>query len=324
MLPKTIMQPPPNAPNTHKIAILIPCHNEELTIVKVIADFRRELPDAEIYVFDNASVDKTAELAREAGAHISYVKQLGKGNVVKAMYNLIDADIYVMVDGDDTYPAEAVHQLIAPIISQKSDMVVGSRLLSASNSEFKALNKAGNQLFLRLLNLIFGVQLTDILSGFRAMSRELVEVTPILSTGFEIETELTFRTLEYGYVIREIPTQLRNRPVGSYSKIKISRDGLRILGSILVLFRDYRPIYFFGAVGIAIFIIGLILGVSVINEFLRTGLVPRLPTAILAASLVLLSMLILVSGLILDTINRRFMELNFQMRRLTRRRRSSA
>ncbi len=301
-----------------RVAVLIPCHNEAITVVKVIEDFRKQLPNADIYVFDNASTDQTAALARRAGAHVNYVKQLGKGNVVRAMWNTIDADIYVMVDGDDTYPAEAVHQLIAPIMDEWADMVVGSRLVSEANSDFRTLNRVGNLFFLQILNTIFQVQLTDILSGFRAMSRELVEAIPILSRGFEIEIELTFRALKFGYVIQEIPTHLRNRPPGSHSKIKIVRDGWHFLLHILLLFRDYRPVYFFGMIAGILMLIGLLLGTSVFVEFLETGLVPRFPTAILAASLVLLSMLLLVAGIILDTINRRFMELNFQVRRFTR------
>lgn len=302
-----------------KVAVLIPCHNEEITVVKVIEDFRKQLPNADIYVFDNASTDQTAALAQQAGAYLYHVKQLGKGYVVKAMWNMVDADIYVMVDGDDTYPAEAVHQLLIPILEQHADMVVGSRLVDEANSEFKLLNRLGNQFFLRLLNTIFRVELTDILSGFRAISRELVEVIPVLSRGFEIEIELTFRALEFGYIIKETPTQLRNRPPGSHSKIKIVRDGWLLFVNILLLFRDYRPFYFFGLISAVLLIVGLLLGTSVFIEFLETGLVPRFPTAILAASLVLLSMLILVGGIILDTINRRFMELNFQIHRSLRR-----
>lgn len=301
------------------VAILIPAYNEELTIATVVSDFRAQLPGAAIYVFDNASTDRTAELALAAGAELRSVRRRGKGNVVSAMYRSVDADVYVMVDGDDTYPAEQVHALIAPIVSGQADMVVGSRLLQPASSEFRRLNRLGNHFFLSVFNLIFGVRLTDILSGYRAMTREIVEATPVLSRNFEIETELTIRALEGGYLIDEIPVKLRPRPEGSFTKIVIARDGILILMSILTLFRDYRPLAFFGTIGAVLFLIGLVLGIEVTLEFFRTGLVLRFPTAILAASLVLLSMFMVLNGLVLDTVNRRFRELNYQVNRSTHR-----
>ncbi len=303
--------------NQPKIAVLIPCYNEALTIAKVINDFRTQLPHATLYVFDNASKDETAKIARDLSVEVYYVKHQGKGNVVRQMHRFIQADIYIMVDGDDTYPAEYVHTLLEPVINKKADMVVGSRLLDDSTSEFKLLNKWGNHFFLWILNTIFGVHLTDILSGYRAMTRELVENIPLLSTGFEIETELTIRTLQEGYIIQEVPVNLRKRPEGSYSKIRVMRDGWRILMTIMTLFRDYRPLRFFIGIASIITFIALVMGLSVFIEFLETGLVRRFPTAILSASMILLSALLVITGLILDTINRRFRELNFQLRRFT-------
>jgi glycosyltransferase involved in cell wall biosynthesis len=300
------------------IAILIPCYNEALTVEKVITDFQRELPSAEIYVFDNASSDDTAAIARRCGATVFHVNHRGKGYVVQYMYRIIRADIYVMVDGDDTYPAERVHDLLQPVLDKHVDMAVGSRLLLESDSEFKLLNRWGNYFFLGVLNTIFGVRLTDMLSGYRAMNREIVDATPVLSRGFEIETELTIRALQSGFIIQEIPIRLRNRPEGSHSKIRVARDGLRILFTILMLFRDYKPLTFFSIIGGFTLLVGLAIGVGVIQEFLETGLVPRFPTAILSASLVLLSFFLILSGLILDTLNRRFGELHFQVRRFTR------
>lgn len=300
-----------------KIAVLIPCYNEALTIAKVITDFRAQLPEATLYVFDNASKDDTAKIAREMGVDVYYVKHQGKGHVVRQMHRFIQADIYIMVDGDDTYPAEYVHTLLEPVLHKKADMVVGSRLLDNTTSEFKLLNKWGNRFFLWILNTIFGVRLTDILSGYRAMTRELVENIPLLSIGFEIETELTIRTLQEGYIIQEVPVNLRKRPEGSYSKIRVVRDGWRILMTIMTLFRDYRPLRFFIGIASLITFIALAMGLSVFIEFLETGLVRRFPTAILSASMILLSALLVITGLILDTINRRFRELNFQLRRFT-------
>lgn len=303
--------------NLPQIAVLIPCYNEALTIAKVIHDFRAQLPNATLYVFDNASSDDTARIAKDLGVEVYYVKHRGKGNVVRQMHRFIQADIYIMVDGDDTYPAEYVQTLIAPIINKQADMVVGSRLLNDTTSEFKLLNKWGNRFFLIVLNTIFGVKLTDILSGYRAMTRELVENIPLLSAGFEIETELTIRTLQEGYIIQEVPVNLRKRPEGSYSKIRVLRDGWRILMTIMTLFRDYKPLTFFSFIAGIITTIALLMGLSVFIEFLETGLVRRFPTAILVASMILLSVILVITGLILDTINRRFRELNFQLRRFT-------
>jgi glycosyltransferase involved in cell wall biosynthesis len=295
------------------IAILIPCYNEELTIAKVVHDFRAELPDADIYVFDNNCTDRTVKCAAEVGALIAHERRQGKGFVVQSMFEQVEADIYVMVDGDDTYPASEVHKLIEPILLGAADMVVGSRLMPSSESEFRPLNKFGNGLFLRAINFIFKVKLSDVLSGYRAFSREFVKSIPIFGGGFETEVELTVKALARGYSITEVPVRLAPRPEGSFSKIRIVQDGFVILNSILSLVRDYKPLTFFGTVGLLLIVLGFIPGAVVIVEFIRTGLVPKLPSAVLAVGFVLSGMLSLVVGLVLHTITRRFQELEHQL-----------
>ena len=297
-----------------KIAILIPCYNEELTIAKVVRDFHAELPDAQISVFDNNSTDNTVARAREAGAHIAYERRQGKGFVVQSMFAQIDADIYVLVDGDDTYPAAEVHKLIEPIIQGKAEMIVGSRLLPSSESEFRLLNKLGNGFFLQVINSIFKVKLSDVLSGYRAFSREFVKSIPVFGGGFETEVELTVKALARGYRITELPVRLTPRPEGSFSKIRIVQDGFVILNTILSLVRDYKPLTFFGSMGLLLILLGFVPGVVVIVEFIKTGLVPKLPSAVLAVGLVLSGMLLIVVGLVLHTITRRFQELEHQLR----------
>ena len=299
------------------IAMLIPCYNEELTIADVVQQFRAELPSADIYVFDNNSSDRTVEKAREAGALVSYERRQGKGYVVQAMFREVDADVYIMVDGDGTYPAAEVHKLIEPILRGQADMTVGSRLHGESDSQFKSLNRFGNRVFLSVLNTTFKVKITDMLSGYRAFNRRFVKSIPLFGGGFETETELTIKALERGYRIVEVPVNLTNRPEGSFSKIRIGQDGARILNMLLALFRDYKPLTFFGAVGLFLIFLGFIPGVIVIVEFFETRLVPRLPSAVLAVGLVLSGMLSITIGLILHTIVRRSQESEFQLRTLT-------
>ena len=297
-----------------RVAILIPCYNEEPTIAKVVGDFRSQLPDAGIYVFDNNSSDRSVEQAQAAGARVFLERRQGKGFVVQAMFERIEADVYVIVDGDDTYPAAEVHKLIAPVIEGKAEMVVGSRLMPSSESDFRLLNKAGNGFFLRLINSIFKVKLSDVLSGYRAFSREFVKSIPVFGGGFETEVELTVKALARGYRITEIPVRLTARPEGSFSKIRIVQDGFVILNTILSLVRDYKPLTFFGGMGLGLIAMGFIPGTVVIVEFIKTGLVPRLPSAVLAVGLVLSGMLLFVVGLVLHTITRRFQELEHQLR----------
>jgi glycosyltransferase involved in cell wall biosynthesis len=292
-----------------RIAILIPCHNEEPTVSEVVKAFRAELPHASIYVFDNNSTDNTMESARASGAIVMREPRQGKGFVVQSMFRRVDADVYVMVDGDATYPAEAVHQLIAPVLEGEADMVVGSRLHPGLQSEFRQLNRWGNRLVLTLLNSIFKVKLTDILSGYRAFNRKFVKGLPLFGGGFEIETELTIKAVARGFSIVEIPAALTARPEGSHSKIKFFRDGFIILNTILALFRDYKPLTFFGSFGLILVLLALVPGVLVAIQFLRTGTVTHLSWAVLAVGLGLAGMLLLVAGLILHTIVRRFQEI---------------
>jgi glycosyltransferase involved in cell wall biosynthesis len=301
-----------------RIAVLIPCYNEELTIRQVISDFRAQLPSAEIYVFDNNSTDRTVQFACEAGARIAFERRQGKGYVVQAMFRDVEADVYVMVDGDGTYPASDVHKLIDPILMDEADMVVGSRLMPNSESEFAMLNRWGNQFFLRMLNFIFKVKLSDILSGYRTFNRAFVKNIPIFGGGFETETELSIKALARGYRIVELPVNLKARPEGSFSKIRIMRDGFLIVNTILTLFRDYKPLTFFGAIGLFLILLGFVPGTVVVVEFIKTGLVPRLPSAVLAVGLTLSGLLCAFVGLVLHTIARRFQELDHQLKVLNR------
>jgi len=296
-----------------RTAILIPCYNEAATIQSVIRDFRQELPAAEIYVFDNNSTDRSVPLAQEAGAKVVRERRQGKGYVVQSMFREIDADLYVMVDGDGTYPAAEVHKLIQPISLGEAEMVVGSRLMYDSESHFRPLNRVGNQFFLQAVNLIFKVKLTDILSGYRAFNRAFVKTIPIFGGGFEIEAEMTMKALARGCRIVEIPVDLKARPEGSFSKIRILQDGFLILNTILSLFRDYKPLTFFGSVGLFVVALGLVPGTIVIVEFFKTGLVPRVASALLAVGLVLSGLLLISVGLVLHTVIRHFQELEHQL-----------
>jgi glycosyltransferase involved in cell wall biosynthesis len=296
-----------------KIAVIIPCLNEERTIDKVVKDFRSELPDAQIHVFDNASTDATRQVAEDAGAVVHAENRRGKGYVVQSMFRSIDADIYVMVDGDDTYPAEAVHDLIRDVASGEADMAVGSRFL-APGSAFRTLNRAGNHLFLHAINYIFGTRLTDVLSGYRAMNRRFVKGLPLFVTGFEVEVEMTIKALERGFRLSERPARLRDRPAGSHSKLRKFRDGYRILWTIFALMRDYKPLTTFGTLGGLVALSGLLPGIAVIQEFLSTGQVLRLPSAVLAVGLVMTGVLGMGAGLVLHTVNRRFQELDHLVR----------
>ena len=274
-----------------RVAILVPCYNEELTIADVVRQFRAQLPGAVVYVFDNNSADRTAEEARRAGAIVRREQRQGKGYVVQSMFRQVDADIYVMVDGDGTYPAATVQELIAPILNREADMAVESRLHHQPRSEFSPLPTEPSV-------------------------ADFVKDMPLGSGGFEVETELTIKALQRGYHIVEVPTDLSRRPDGSHSKIRWVRDGVLILNTILALFRDYKPLTFFGAAGLALIVGGLFPGVIVTLDFLRTGLVPRLPSAVLAVGLVLCGMLLIIAGLIVHTIVRRFQELDYQVRLL--------
>ncbi len=296
-----------------RVAVLIPAYNEELTIGEVVKQFRAQLPEAHLYVFDNNSVDQTVALAKAAGATVFHERRQGKGFVTQSMFRQVDADAYIIVDGDNTYPAAAVHDLLEPILNDEADMVVGSRLHGESRSEFKQMNAVANRLVLRLLNGIFRVKLTDILSGYRAFNRRFVKELPLFGGGFEIETELTIKAIKRGFRIVEIPIDLTHRPPGSHSKIKFFRDGFLIINTVLALFRDYKPLTFFGGAGVVLIALALVPGIIVIVEFIQTGLVPRLPSAVLAVGLVLCGLLSITVGLILHSIARRAQEFEYQL-----------
>lgn len=298
---------------TPTIAVIIPCYNEEQTIASVVKEFRKQLPKADIYVFDNNSTDNTVQEATAAGAIVGYEKRQGKGNVVRTMFKKINADVYVMVDGDSTYPADKVNQLINPILLDEADIVHGTRINEHSTGGFKPLNWLGNKLFLFLFHTVFRVKVQDLLTGYRAFSNTVAKSLPITSKGFELETELTAKAIEKGYRITEIPITLTSRPEGSKSKIKIVRDGMLITATILALFRDYKPFTAFTSIGLVLFTAGLIPGLVVVDEYLRTGYILRIPSAILAVGLVLASITVIFSGFVVHTITRRFQELESQM-----------
>lgn len=290
-----------------RIAILIPCHNESTTIQQVIADFKASLPDAVIYVYDNQSTDNTAELAQAAGAIVRHVMIRGKGYVVRRMFADIDADIYVMVDGDATYDANAAPIAIRYLQQHTFDMVVCSRV-PAHQDSFRRGHKLGNKLFTKSINFLFRDKLTDIFSGYRVFSRRFVKSFPAISQGFEIETEITIHALQLGLPLHEIATSYHERPDGSVSKLKTLKDGIRILRTIILLFLYVRPMAFFGSLFLVLTVLSLTLGLPVVFHFMYTGLVPRLPTAVLAAALGLLASLSLACGIVLDSVSRARLE----------------
>ena len=308
------IDPAPARPGRRqRIAVIIPCLNEVGTVGKVIDDFRRELPDAAIWVIDNDSNDDTVKVALAHHALILSETRRGKGFAVRTAFRRIDADIYVMVDGDDTYPAEAVHTLLHPVLTGRADMTVGSRTMIGTESQFRILNRLGNRMYANLVRFLLRVSLTDILSGLRVMTRHLVRTVPIAASGFEVEAELTVKTIERSMRIVELPIDLRSRPQGSASKIKLFRDGLRIAWTILLLFRDYKPITFFGGLGLAAIVLGLIPGIGVVIEYIETGLVLRLPSAVLAAVLEVIGIVLVLVGFVLSSIGRRFQEIESKL-----------
>jgi glycosyltransferase involved in cell wall biosynthesis len=304
-----------NPPPQSRIAVLIPCYNEEATVGLVVKQFQAQLPAAAIYVFDNNSSDQTAACAQAAGAHVFFERRQGKGYVTQTMFRQVDADVYVIVDGDATYPAAAVHQLIAPVLAGTADMVVGTRLHPGLPSEFRQMNRWGNRLVLIVLNSIFKVKLTDILSGYRAFNRKFVKALPLFGGGFEIETELTIKAIARGFNIIEIPTVLTARPEGSHSKIRFFRDGAIILNTILALFRDYKPLTFFGLFGLLLLMLALIPGLIAVFDSTKE-MVVRLSLAALTGALGLCGLLSVTVGLILHSIARRSQELEYQVEML--------
>ncbi|NJP39567.1 glycosyltransferase [Oscillospiraceae bacterium HV4-5-C5C] len=283
------------------IAVLIPCYNEAHTIQKVIGDFKRVLPEAQIYVYDNNSTDQTASLARAAGAIVRQEPRQGKGNVVRSMFRDINADCYVMADGDDTYPAEPARELVHAVLEQQADMVIGDRLSSTYFQENKRpFHNSGNRVVRGLINHLFHSDIKDIMTGYRAFSRDFVKSFPVLSKGFEIETEMTIHAVDKNFVIREIPVSYRDRPAGSSSKLNTWRDGTKVLRTIFRLYKDYKPFAFFSVLSLILLVLSLCGLIPVLAEYFQTGLVPRFPTLIVAATLLVLAVLTFTVGVILD------------------------
>lgn len=285
-----------------EIAVLIPCYNEALTVGKVVDDFKKELPQAKIYVYDNNSKDDTYAIAKQHGAIVRYEPNQGKGNVVRSMFREIEADYYVLVDGDDTYPAEDVHAMLEEMVKYNADMIVGDRL---SNGTYGSENKRnfhgfGNNLVRSLINRLFKGNVTDIMTGYRIFSKRFVKVFPLMSNGFEIETEMTIFALANKCKIRSVDITYRDRPEGSFSKLNTFSDGFKVLLTIFNLLKAYKPLLFFSLVGVAFVVFGVIVGIPVIVEFNLTHFVSKLPSAVLAASLMIIAVLLVVTGLILD------------------------
>jgi glycosyltransferase involved in cell wall biosynthesis len=318
------MAPSGLLPENADIAVLIPCFNEELTIAKVVRDFKQYLPNSIIYVFDNNSTDKSAAFARNAGGMVIKEKRQGKGFVVAAMLEKIQADYYVMVDGDDTYPADCVLDLLDPLFSEEADMVVGHRLNHYSASSFRKFHLSGNRLVCWLINRIFSSHLTDPMSGYRAFTREVADNLPIVASGFDVETEMTLQLLYRHFVVKEIPIVYTARPQGSESKLRTFTDGFRILFKILTLFKAYKPLTFFGSLAILSALLGFLTGVSSLVGFTETGTISNLPLAILAVSFIILSTNLASIGLIVNTLNFRILELTNILMKQDRRKRGSS
>ena len=287
-----------------KVAVLIPCYNEAVTIGKVVDDFKRVLPDADIYVYDNNSKDDTTAIAEDHGAIVRTEPRQGKGNVVRQMFREIDADYYIMVDGDDTYPAEAAPRLLEPLMNDTADMTVGDRLSNGTYGEEndRAFHGFGNNLVRWLIKVIYGYAFDDVMTGYRAFNRIFVKTMPVLSEGFQIETELSIHAVDKRFRITDVPIDYRDRPEGSYSKLSTFGDGAKVLRAIASLFKDHKPMAFFGWLALILIVLGLIAGIPVIAEYFQTGLVPRFPTAILAIALVICGALSFTAGIILDTV----------------------
>ena len=285
-------------------AVIIHCYNEAVTIGKVIDDFHRELPGATVYVYDNNSTDGTSQIALEHGATVRLEPRQGKGNVCRQMFRDIDAGCYLMVDGDDTYPAEAARALCDPILAGEADMTVGDRLSNGTYTEEnkRAFHGFGNNLVRAMIKWIYGYSFEDVMTGYRAMCQPFVKTFPVLSEGFQIETELSIHAVDHRWRIKDVPVEYRDRPAGSVSKLDTVGDGIKVIAMIGTLFKDYRPLKFFSLVALLFAVIGLALGIPIIVDYYHTGLVPRFPTAILAASFMFLCGLSLATGLILDSV----------------------
>lgn len=300
---------------TKKIAVMLPCYNEALTIKKVINDFQRELPQADIYVYDNNSTDNTYQIALNEGVIVRKEPRQGKGNVIRQMFFDIEADYYLMVDGDDTYPAEACHELLKALKEKRADMVIGDRLSNGTyfNENKRAFHDFGNNLVKNSINKLYNSNIKDVMTGYRGFNRVFVKSFPVMSSGFQIETEFTIHALDKRFKLIEIPVDYRDRPEGSESKLDTFSDGFKVLMTIFKMFKDYKPLFFFSIWFLFFFVLGIFAGIPVISEFIRTGFIDKIPSAILATGLMTLSLLLLVTGFILDTVvtnNKKDYELN--------------
>ena len=302
--------------NTARVAVLIPCWNEEKTVAKVVKDFKKELPEADIYVYDNNSTDKTAEIAKKAGAIVRYEHQQGKGNVMRRMFREIDADAYILVDGDDTYPAEAARKMIDAVLENGADMVVGDRLSSTYAKENKRkFHNFGNDLVRFSINSIFHSNIRDVMTGYRAFSYQFIKTFPVLSKGFEIETEMTIHAVDKNMQIENIVVEYRDRPAGSHSKLNTIPDGIKVLMTIARLFRDYKPARFWCSISAVLYILAIVFAIPVFVDYTRTGLVERFPTLIVCGFAAMIATISLFAGAILQAIlrnNRRDFEFKLQ------------
>ena len=288
------------------IAVLIPCYNEAKTVEKVIKDYKKVLPEADIYVYDNNSTDGTDEIARKAGAIVEYEYRQGKGNVIRSMFRDIDADCYLMIDGDDTYPAENAREMCDLILEGKADMVIGDRLSSTYFTENKRpFHNVGNVLVRKLINMIYKSDIRDVMTGYRAFSYEFVKTFPVLSKGFEIETEMTIHTLDKNMGVENVIIEYRDRPEGSESKLNTYSDGLKVLKTIVTLYKNYKPLSFFTWVSILLIILGLGFLTPVLIDYIKTGLVPKMPSFIASVFFFICSIQSFFGGLILETMVKR-------------------
>jgi len=303
-----------------KIAVLIPCFNEAKSIVKVVEDYRAALPGAEIFVYDNNSTDGTDALARAAGATVRYERRQGKGNVIRTMFREIEADAYLMIDGDDTYPAENARAMVDMVLENKADMVVGDRLSSTYFTQNKRpFHNLGNRMVRGLVNRIFHGSITDLMTGYRAFSYQFVKSFPVLSQGFEIETEMSIHALDKNLSIASVPVEYRDRAADNPSKLNTYTDGMKVLGTVARLYKEYRPLSFFGVFTLLFMAVGLGMFLPVLAEYFATGLVPRFPTLIVSGVIMTLAILMLVCGLILDTVakkHRQLFEVNLNILRM--------
>ena len=293
-----------------EIAVLIPCYNESKTVAKVVKDYQNALPEAKIYVYDNNSTDETGTIAKKAGAIVRQEHRQGKGNVVRSMFRDIEADCYLMIDGDGTYPADAAKKMCEMVLDGGVDMVVGDRLSSTYFKENKRpFHNVGNRTVRFLINMIFRSHVKDIMTGYRAFSRDFVKTYPVLSKGFEIETEMTIHALDKNFYVEEIPVNYKDREAGSESKLNTVSDGVKVIFTIARLFEEHKPMLFFGIVSFILLVLSLILGIPVLVEYFETGLVPRIPTLIVAGFLLMIAVMTFMCGIILQVVVRKHREL---------------